>query len=85
MSWLYWFLWPYVIKSNQYIHKLNGSVWWGEDVTKLAVLGTIGCVLEVCWDIGPAAYAAGLLQQAIKRAYYDLVPDLSAEGSPANA
>ena len=37
------------------------------------------------WEIDPATYVAGLLQQAIKRAYHELVLDLLAVGFPVNA
>ena len=61
------------------------ALWWVRTSQSWQYQELLKWFLEVCWDIGPAAYAAGLLQQAIKRAYYDLVPDLSAVGSPANA
>jgi hypothetical protein len=41
--------------------------------------------LQVCWNFNLAAYAAGLLQQAIKREHQDLVHDLPAIGSHATA
>ena len=70
-------------RIRAYLHRW--ALWWVRTSQSWQYQELLGWFLEVCWDIGPAAYAAGLLQQAIKRAYYDLVPDLSAVGSPATA
>ena len=70
-------------RIRSYLHRW--ALWWVRTSQSWQYQELLGWFLEVCWDIGPAAYAAGLLQQAIKRAYYDLVPDLSAVGSPATA
>ena len=70
-------------RIRRYLHRW--VLWWVSALQRWQHQELLEWFLDVCWDIVPAAYAAGLIQQAIKPAYHDLVPDLSAEGSPANA
>ena len=70
-------------RIRSYLHRW--ALWWVRTSQSWQYQELLGWFLHVCWDYSPAAYAAGLLQHAIERPYYDLLPNLSAVGSPANA
>ena len=70
-------------RIRAYLHRW--ALWWMRTSQSWQYQELLEWFLEVCWDIAPAAYAAGLVRQPIKHAYYDLIPDLPAEESHANA
>ena len=67
-----------------YLHRW--ATWWVRTAQSWQYQDLLGWFLNVCWDITPAAYAAGLLHQsASKAADHDQALALSTIGFLATA
>ena len=67
-------------RIRRYLHRW--AMWWVRASKSWQYQELLAWFLQACWDLNPVAYAAGLLQHAIKKAY---VPVLSAVGFHATA
>lgn len=54
-------------RIRNYLHRW--TMWWVRTSQRWQYQELLEWFLQVCWDLNPAAYAAGLLQHAIKKAY----------------
>lgn len=70
-------------RIRRYLH-LWGA-WWVRTSESWQYQELFEWFLNVCWDRNPAAYAAGLLHQAIKKTIQEPGSDLSARDFQAIA
>lgn len=70
-------------RIRSYLHRW--VLWWVRTSNSWSYQELLEWFLHVCWDVTPAAYAAGLLQQAVKDSGQDHARVLHATGFHANA